>query len=267
MFTASVALLALAVLAVATTAQSRIVADSGRASRVVATKMARSIGNDRQVSSAAFAARPPYGPIAALSTTRMAEFPRSGRSYLILGTGDVRLADNANTPNSASDNAGGPTIRGARDVTIFRINLRVPRGVNCLSFRFRFLSEEFPEFVNTEFNDGFIAELDETTWDTNTTGSPSITAPRNFAFNSRGDRISVNGVGDTTVRASYARGTTYDGATRVLRASTRITPGAHRLYLSIFDQGDRQFDSAVFVDRLTLVRRSASRCRSGAVVD
>gem|GEM_PF-2858525 len=35
------------------------------------------------------------------------------------------------------------------------------------------------------------------------------------------------------------------------------------LYLSIFDQGDRQFDSAVFVDRLTV--RHAAHCASGVV--
>ena len=61
------------------------------------------------------------------------------------------------------------------------------------------------------------------------------------------------------------RGTTYDAATRILRASTRVNPGRHILYLSIFDQGDRDYDSAVFLDRLTIDRRSP--CKSGAVPD
>ena len=60
-------------------------------------------------------------------------------------------------------------------------------------------------------------------------------------------------------------GTTYDGATRVLRASTPITPGRHRLYLSIFDQGDRIYDSAVFIDKLIIARRT--RCATGVVVE
>ena len=52
-----------------------------------------------------------------------------------------------------------------------------------------------------------------------------------------------------------AKGTTYDAATGKLRASTPVKPGYHLLYLSLFDQGDRQWDSAVFIDRL-LVRHA-----------
>ena len=48
-----------------------------------------------------------------------------------------------------------------------------------------------------------------------------------------------------------------------LRASTPVKPGQGLLYLSLFDQGDRQYDSAVFIDRL-LVRHSNS-CKSGLV--
>jgi len=150
-------------------------------------------------------------------------------------------------------------------VTILRLNINVPKGRNCLSFRFRFLTEEFPEFVGTEFNDGFIAELDETTWDSRPVGSSTIDAPRNFANDVDGNLITVNGTGDANVTKARAKGTTYDGATRILRASTRVKPGGHRLYLSIFDQGDRQFDSAVFVDKLTFTKQAS--CESGASRD
>jgi hypothetical protein len=51
----------------------------------------------------------------------------------------------------------------------------------------------------------------------------------------------------------------------VLRASTPATPGSHSLYLSIFDQGDNVYDSAVFVDRLTVTKTAASACKPGAV--
>ena len=67
------------------------------------------------------------------------------------------------------------------------------------------------------------------------------------------------------MRRSLARGTTFDGATRLLRASTKITPGRHRLYLSIFDQGDRIYDSAVFLDNLRANRRTP--CTSGLAVE
>ena len=64
--------------------------------------------------------------------------------------------------------------------------------------------------------------------------------------------------------AARAKGTTYDGATRILRASTRVTPSTRHLYLSIFDQGDRIYDSAVFIDKLIIARRT--RCATGVIV-
>jgi hypothetical protein len=146
-----------------------------------------------------------------------------------------------------------------------RLDLQVPKGANCLSFRFRFLSEEFPEFVDDIFNDAFIAELDRSTWDASSKQDPTVTAPRNFAADAAGRPIRVNSIGNTSVAASRAEGTTYDAATRLLRASTRVTPGRHHLYFSIFDQGDRIYDSAVFIDKLVAARRSS--CRSGAVAD
>lgn len=243
----------------------RIVAGAQRESREEATRLARSVVLKKYSPTAVFAARPPYGRVAGRSTKRLAGFPRSGNSFLILSTGNVFFADNRNLSGSTGQIAGGPGVRGARDVTIFRFNLQVPRGRNCLSFRFRFLTEEFPEFVNQEFNDGFIAEIDQTTWGASSFESPRISAPRNFAFDSRGNFISVNGAGDSTVTAANARGTTYDGATRILRASTRVPSGKHRLYLSLFDQGDREWDSAVFVDRMTFSGRA--NCRSGVVLD
>ncbi len=250
---------------VAQSGKGKIVADAGQLSRMEATKIARTIAGPKVVRSAAFAARPPYGRVAARSTKPLTGFPLSGSSYMILSNGNALFADDRNSGPAKGQNAGGPAIRGARDVTIFRMNIRVPKGRNCLDLRFRFLTEEFPEFVNEEFNDAFIAEVDQTTWDTRPVGDPTVEADRNFATDTKGNRISVNGVGDASVTKARAKGTTYDGATRRLRASTRITPGGHRLYLSIFDQGDRQYDSAVFVDRLSF--RKAAVCENGAVSD
>jgi len=242
-----------------------------------AEPIAKAFADDpKQVTDAFFSVIPPRGNPAAVSTTRLAAFPRAGKSYAILSTGDARLASRKNTSESTGKANLGPFIRGARDVTIMRTFLRVPKGASCLSIRFRFLSDEFPEFVNEDFNDAFIAELDGSTWEAsgdrgNDPGKPdenrdpTISAPKNFAQDAKGNPIRVNTVGDTSVTAKAAKGTTYDGATRLLRASTPITPGRHSLYLSIFDQGDRDFDSAVFLDRLTLDDRSP--CRSGAVKD
>ena len=212
-----------------------------------------------------FSAVPPSGKADAVSTTALAGFPRKGPSFAILTTGHADYAALPNTSPKTGAEAGGPAIRGARDVTIMRIDLRIPAGANCLSFRFRFLSEEFPEFVHSSFNDAFIAELDRSTWDASSKTNPTITAPHNFATDTKGNPIRVNAVGDASVMRFRAKGTTYDGATRLLRASTRITPGRHHLYLSIFDQGDRSYDSVVFLDQLVVGQRQA--CRTGVRAD
>jgi uncharacterized repeat protein (TIGR01451 family) len=198
-----------------------------------------------------------------VSTTGLAGFPTSSASYSILTTGDAALADDPNTSGGSGADLSGPRVRGDSDfdVTVLKVDLDVPTGRNCLTFDFRFLSEEFPEYVGSSYNDAFIAELDSSTW--STSGS-QITAPNNFAFDPQGDVISINSSGATSMTAAEASGTTYDGATPLLSASTPITVGAHSLYLSIFDQGDRILDSAVFLDNLVLGTTAAGGCKPGA---
>ena len=227
-----------------------------------ATPLARAMSSDPGlVRRAVFSALPPSSKPAAVSTTKLAGFPRAGKSFAILSTGNARLADDPNDAPDSGSESRGPSIRGARDVVIMRIDLRVPAKANCLSFNFRFLSEEYPEFVGDVFNDSFVAELDHSTWKTGTTADPEVNAPGNFAVDSEGNAIRINKAGVETMRRASAKGTTFDGATRLLRASTPVTPGNHHLYLSIFDQGDRIYDSAVFLDNLRANRRTP--CKPG----
>lgn len=231
-----------------------------------ATKLAKSMAkNPRHVRRGRFSLLPPGGRPAAISSTKLADFPRHGKTYGILSSGDARLASRKNRSTRTSRGNGGPFVRGTRDTLIFRVDLRVPQKKNCLSLRFRFLTEEFPEYVGSEFNDGFIAELGSSSWDATSNENPTIVAPGNFALDPNSNLITVNAAGPATVDASSAKGTTYDGATGVLRASTPIEPGRRTLYLSIFDQGDRQYDSSVFVDNLTLDRSDS--CQPGVVSD
>ncbi len=227
-----------------------------------ATPLAQAMARDgRLVRRAVFSALPPSSKPAAVSTTRLAGFPTRGNAFAILSTGNARIAPKPNSSGDTGSESRGPSIRGARDVVIMRIDLRVPAGANCLSFDFRFLSEEFPEFVGDDFNDAFIAELGNSDWKAATKQDPTITSPRNFATDTKGSAIRINKTGKTGMTAFRARGTTYDGATRLLRASTPIKPGNRKLYLSIFDQGDRIYDSAVFLDNLRTSR--AKECRTG----
>lgn len=234
-----------------------------------ALEIAQAIAADPStVVGAEFLELPPSGTPTAVATGFLAGFPRDGADYGILTSGDANLADDANTSGSSGTANGGNPVRGNTDydVTVLRIDLDVPSGVNCLvGIEFRFLSDEYPEFVGTAFNDAFILELDATSW---TTSGSEISAPDNFAFDPTGSVISINAAGGTSMTAAAAEGTTYDGATPVLTAATPITPGMHSLYISIFDQGDQIYDSAVFLDNLRFgtVADVATECRPGAQV-
>jgi pimeloyl-ACP methyl ester carboxylesterase len=193
-------------------------------------------------------------------------FSTMGDSFAILTTGDVRIADSDNNSESSGINLGAstPSNRGttAYDVTTLDLQLSAPSGVNCLLFDFAFYSEEYAEFVGSVYNDAFIAELDKSTWVANTT----IYAPDNFAYDPDGNVISINSTGFTQMSGLNAAGTTYDGSTVLLQAATIITPGMHNLYLSIFDQGDHIYDSAVFIDnvRFETVNNPDKNCKPGA---
>ena len=151
-------------------------------------------------------------------------------------------------------------LRGAFDASILRLDLSVPAGANCLSFDLAFQSEEFPEFVGS-FNDGFLAELDASTWQLE---GNEITAPLNFAFDPAGELVSVNSAFFAPERVITETGSQYDGSTPLLNVRTPITPGPHVLYLSIFDAGDHILDSAAFVDRLVAGAAGPGGCAAGA---
>ena len=232
-----------------------------------AIELGRAIASDTSwVVGAEFVVRPP-GSSTAIVTGGAAGFPTSGLRGALLSTGDADDLLLANTSGSSGTDLGGSHTRGgvAFDVTVLRIDLEIPQNVNCLAgIDFRFLSEEYPEWVSSEFNDAFVAELDRSTW---TIDGSEVVAPDNFAFDPTGGVITMNAAGLTSMTAAQAAGTTFDGATP-LTAAVPITPGPHSLYLSIFDLGDAALDSAVVVDNLRLgrVANVAQDCRSGAVL-
>lgn len=210
-----------------------------------------------------------------VGNSALSGFPTNGSTFAIMTSGLAASADdpNTNVPDSSAGtddktgDLGGPNVRGNTDfdVSVLKVDLAVPATANCLSFDFQFYTEEYADFVGQQYNDAFIAELDTTTWDTS--GS-AITAPDNFAFAPGGAVVSVNAVGIGGFSPANAAGTTYDGATPLLSAAKQVTPGAHSLYLSIFDQGDQYLDSAAFVDNLRVgfVPDPATQCVPGAQV-
>lgn len=197
--------------------------------------------------------------------TTFSGFPVSGADFGLLSTGHPAIVTDPNDSDSAGEGFDDPpdlaAQRGAsvHDATTLKIDFTVPPAANCLALSYRFLSEEFPEFVGSRFNDAFVAELDKTTWTTD--ANQEIVVPDDFATKAGGKPVSVNGVGPTAVSVGESAGTTFDAATGLVTSKTPVTPGAHSVYLSIFDQTDDIYDSLVMLDRLGFLTESAATCK------
>ena len=146
------------------------------------------------------------------------------------------------------------------DATTLRVDVNVAPGRSCLALSYRFLSEEFDEFVGSQFNDAFVAELDQSTWTTDP-ATNELSVPDDFATKAGGKPVSVNGVGPTSVNPLEAAGTIFDAATGLVTTKTPVTPGPHSVYLSIFDQSDHIYDSAVLLDRLAFIDEPPTTCK------
>jgi hypothetical protein len=125
-------------------------------------------------------------------------------------------------------------------------------------FRYVFASEEYTEYVGTQFNDAFqlllngvnIALLP-------VAGSPEVSINNvNCESNSGFYRNNVNSDNeeeedeDNNTCASLGLDIQYDGLTTVLTASGTVEAGAkNQFQFTIFDRGDSILDSAVFIQK------------------
>ena len=105
-----------------------------------------------------------------------------GPPTAILTSGNAALADD---PNIAGGDGYGWNVPataigvGVYDYQVVRVDLPAATTA-CLAFDFRFLSDEYPEYVNTNYNDAFIAQLD--TWSVAADpATQTVNAPGNFA--------------------------------------------------------------------------------------
>jgi len=171
------------------------------------------------------------------------------------GTGDLLLITNGKAADAAPSNSleasttFGPTALGGNDVSVLRIDLGIPSGASCLEMTVVFASEQSNDGTVATYNDGFVAQLDTLDWDVNV---GVLTAPGNFALTPDGGKLTVTGMYAAGDVYGAPNGTAYNVATRVYTLRTPITPGAHSLYLSVYDAGDWTIDSAVFIDDLGL---------------
>ena len=146
-----------------------------------------------------------------------------------------------NAGNTSTDNgrAGDPLCNSlipgfmSFDATKITITFDLAPGFTGISFKSVFGSEEYPEFVNTSYNDVYGAWLDG----------------QQVVFDESGAPITINGpfFNSQNVVKPPANGTAYDGTTDVLTTLATAAPGVHTLVIAICDAGDRVYDSGVFV--------------------
>lgn len=195
-----------------------------------------------------------------VGTSRLGRFfPRQGSNFAILSTGLAATAEAPNDDEGTSEELGGLDNSQLNDMVQLRIVLAPPPGAQCVGFDFAFLSEEFPEFVGTEFNDVFLAELGGSNFQI--VGN-DITAPRNFAVDPAGNLISINSVFGVSPNTQ----STYDGGTSVLRAVAALGTSSFptvELVLTITDLGDSIYDSAVLLDNFSF---STTGCTAGTAL-
>ena len=183
--------------------------------------------------------------------------------FVQLTTGDVRVVGNGTLSGVDNGNILGGNQTGAFDATTVEVDLTVTAAnANFLSLDFAFLTNEFPIDPARDSNDAFVAEL----YDTTTNAAPSgpswtinpidgaVIDPNNFAYDVTSPDllpVSVRSHFFNDSRVETLTGTLYNAGTPFLRAGQEVTPGhTYRLFLSIFDGGDGQVDSAVFLNNL-----------------
>ncbi|MCB9124674.1 MAG: choice-of-anchor L domain-containing protein [Caldilineaceae bacterium] len=188
-----------------------------------------------------------------------AGFPTQGSTFAVLSTGVAADASLPNDEENRGSDLGGLSNSQGQDLVRLHLQLKVPDKINCASFGFAYYSEEFPEYVNSQYNDTFSAQINES--DLPITDN-AVSAPGNFAFDTEGNIVSIN----TSFGVQADTGTTYDGATPPLSAQTAVVPGSViDLYFSVQDLGDSVYDSAVFLDKFFW--SEDPNCKEGAKVD
>tara|TARA_R100001440_G_scaffold5609_2_gene11896 strand:+ start:8588 stop:9490 length:903 start_codon:yes stop_codon:yes gene_type:complete len=166
-------------------------------------------------------------------------------------------ATNAVGPNSADDtttdlgSAGDADLNGlvggsTQDANVLEFEFSTTGG--DLFFNYVFASEEYNEYVDSEFNDVFaflvdginIATIgsDPVAINTVNCGNPLSTTGSNC------DQFNDNDPSDGTPSYDLA----YDGFTNVFTASILgLSAGTHSMKLAIADRGDGRLDSGVFI--------------------
>ncbi|HMQ75389.1 MAG TPA: choice-of-anchor L domain-containing protein [Flavobacteriales bacterium] len=194
------------------------------------------------------------------------EFSYSGSALsaeegVILTTGRITDAIGPNNNGGggnwfAQGTPGDPVLnavtgRTTMDACKFEFDI-IPTG-DSLSFNFVFASEEYNEWVGSQYNDVFGFYISGP----GIVGDPNAGSEKNIALIPGGNQpVTINTVNNGSNSAHYfdnAGGATiqYDGFTQDLVARSAVTPcQTYHLKLIIADASDRKYDSGVFIEKI-----------------
>ena len=185
-------------------------------------------------------------------------FPTEGDTFLILSTGiaaDAKLPDDSGSHSTELD---GLNNSQGHDMVQLDLTLEAPLDATCMRFDWAFFSEEFPEFVGTEFNDGFVVQIGAKSF--SIVGNQIVVSPSDSNIARDPVDSSVMDV-SSAVAFHGGTGTTYDGATDLLTASVPVISGEKiQVVFYIQDLGDSLWDSAVFLDNLRWTQETGAAC-------
>lgn len=180
---------------------------------------------------------------------------------IILTTGDVTESFTTNNNADTSDNPdGGNTYFDANltsltpdainDVVVFEFDATLDPTATVLTIDYQFMSEEYTEYVGSEYNDTFAYFV----------SGPGLTGTQNIALvPGTSEIVSINTINNTSHSEQYLNNSTgtitmeYDGITKKLRATaTGLTPGeTYHVKFAIGDTSDYSYDSAILINLIT----------------
>ncbi len=164
------------------------------------------------------------------------------------------------------------------DVVIYEFDVVVASPAIGLNVNFQFGSDEYPEYVCSQFNDafGFFVSGGNISGSTNIALVPGTNLP--VAVNNINNGSSGSNADGTPCQLGYSSlfinnndgtpGTIFcemDGLTQRLTSTVLLTPGVtYHLKFALADVGDSAWDTAVFIESVTVLNCNQPFCEVGA---
>ena len=163
-----------------------------------------------------------------------------------VGDDDISVGLNPIVPGDADLTAIVGTT--TNDAAVLQFDFQFGDGSvgGDLFFNYVFASEEYIDFVDSQFNDVFGFFLDGTNVALLPDGVTPVTI--NTVNPNTNSAFYVNNVPNTNGFTNAGRNIGFDGLTTVLTVSAEgLAPGVHTIKLAVADTSDRVLDSAVFI--------------------